>query len=139
MIRAQKVAVSGVVATLVDVFLLFLLAEVLHVFVSVAAFLSALGGGVTNFLLNKYWAFQDRTPITVKQTGAYAAVSFINAVFVAGLVHLFAVELEQHWLLSKTIAAIIVFVAWSYPAQARFVFSSHSDSPLAAKDETAEE
>ncbi len=127
------------IATLVDVLFLYVLGQILGVFVSVAAFLAALAGGVTNFTLNKYWAFQDRSPVTFKQAGAYALVSLLNAVFVAALVHLFAVTLGQHWLLSKTIAAVIVFVAWSYPAQSKFVFSSSVAESNLVEDEAAEQ
>ena len=120
--ESARAAVSSGIATGVDVLLLIALVEVGSVFVSLAAFLAALAGGVTNFVLNKVWAFKDGSPWSVSQVGRYALVSLVNAALVAGAVHLFAVVAGLAYLLAKALAAVLVFVAWSYPAQAKFVF-----------------
>jgi putative flippase GtrA len=53
--RLMRVGVSGIVATTVDVTALVLLVELLRSHVTIAAFLAASLGGVTNFFINKYW------------------------------------------------------------------------------------
>ena len=83
---------------------------------------SALAGAVTNFTVNKYWAFAERTPIDPRQVVAYALVSLMTALFVANAVHVLAVIVGVPYLGAKGIAAVLVFALWSYPAQARFVF-----------------
>lgn len=120
--RMMRVGVSGAVATAVDVAMLVFLVEVAGVYVTLAAFLAAATGGVTNFVLNKFWAFQDHSPIAIRQVSSYAFVSLLTAAFVAASVHLFAVMMGLPYLLAKAAAATLVFLCWSYPAQAKLVF-----------------
>src|SRR5262245_13847489 len=112
-----RVGVSGVVATGIDVATLVFLVEVVGCHVTLAAFLAATLGGVSNFLINKYWAFRERSPIDVRQVSVYAFVSLVTAAFVAAAVHLLAVVLVLPYLLAKAIAAVLVFLVWTYPAQ----------------------
>jgi putative flippase GtrA len=117
-----KLGTSGVIATAIDVATLIVLVEIASAHVTVAAFLAATAGGVVNFLLNKYWAFQDRTRIGLRQVSTYALVSLVTAMFVASSIHVLAVLVGLPYLLAKAIAAVLVFLFWSYPAQARIVF-----------------
>ena len=128
-----RVGLSGVLATALDVSALVVLIEVFGVYVTIAAFVAAISGGVANFLVNKFWAFGDRTSIGVRQIATYAFVSLTTGLFVAGAVHIFAVGLGWPYLIAKAIAAALVFVAWSYPAQAKLVFrDARAKSRLAA-------
>jgi putative flippase GtrA len=116
--------VSGVVATGIDIAALVLLVEALGSHVTLAAFLAATLGGVSNFLINKYWAFRERSPIDLRQVTVYSFVSLITAAFVAVAVHVLAVVMVLPYLWAKAIAALLVFVVWTYPAQSRLVFPS---------------
>lgn len=131
-----RVGVSGVVATSLDVGTLIFLVEVLRSHVTVAAFLAATLGGVCNFLINKYWAFRDSSRIDLRQVTVYAFVSLVTAAFVAATVHLLAVVLIVPYLLAKAIAAALVFLVWTYPAQSRLVFPlTAATEPSAPLDE----
>ena len=122
MTKLMRVGVSGVVATSIDIAALVFLVEALGSHVTLAAFLAAALGGVCNFLINKYWAFRDGAPIDLRQVTVYAFVSLVTAAFVAATVHLLAVVMVLPYLLAKAIAAVVVFLVWTYPAQARLVF-----------------
>ncbi len=121
-----RVGVSGVVATGIDIATLVLLVEVVRSHVTLAAFLAAALGGVCNFLINKYWAFRDRSPIELRQVTVYSFVSLITAAFVAAVVHVLAVVMVVPYLVAKAIAAVLVFLVWTYPAQSRLVFPGAS-------------
>src|SRR5690606_33338973 len=81
-------------------------------------------GGIANFLINKYWAFDDEAPLEIRQITLYAMVSVVTAAFVAVAVHILAVLIGLPYLLAKAIAAALVFLCWTYPAQSRLVFPS---------------
>src|SRR5262245_30824185 len=119
MTKLVRVGVSGVVATSLDIAALVFLVEAMRSHVTLAAFLAAALGGVCNFLINKYWAFRDGSPIDLRQVTVYAFVSLVTAAFVAATVHLLAVVMVLPYLLAKAIAAVLVFLVWTYPAQAR--------------------
>jgi putative flippase GtrA len=132
-----RVGVSGVIATSLDVAALVFLVEALRSHVTLAAFLAATLGGVCNFLINKYWAFRDGSPIDLRQVTVYAFVSLVTAAFVAATIHLLAVVLIVPYLLAKAIAAALVFLVWTYPAQSRLVFpltAGAAPSPLDEPD-----
>jgi putative flippase GtrA len=127
--RMMRVGVSGVVATGVDVAALILLVELFRSHVTIAAFLAAALGGVTNFVINKYWAFDDDAPLEIRQVAIYALVSLVTAAFTAAAIHILAVLIGIPYLIAKAIAAALVFVIWTYPAQARLVFPDAADVP----------
>ena len=120
--RMVKVGLSGMLATVLDVSALIALVEFFGVYVTIAAFVSAISGASANFLVNKFWAFEDHSAIDAKQVISYALVALTTAFLVAGAVHVFAVVIGWPYLAAKALAAILVFLAWGYPAQAKFVF-----------------
>jgi putative flippase GtrA len=123
--------VGGVVATLLDVSLLAILVK--HgVAIGVAAFFAAAAGAVMNFVLNKYIAFRDRSPVTLQQLSRFGAVAVATAMLMAVAMHVVAVKLGVHFLLAKAICAAIVFAIWTFPAQRRLVFARRFDRDAGA-------
>ena len=115
--------VSGGAATVMDVSTLVLLVQ--HgTPVALAAFVACAAGAVVCFTLNKYIAFRDRSRITWQQLGRFGLVAVTTAVLMALSMELFAVKLGVPYLLAKVICAVLVFVAWGYPAQRRLVFET---------------
>jgi putative flippase GtrA len=114
---------GGIAATLVDVAILVLLVEVIGLSIPVAAFLASAAGAVMNFVLNKYIAFRDRSPITFQQVVRFGAVAVATALLMALAMKLVAVELGVPYIAAKLLCAVTVFMVWTYPAQRKLVFS----------------
>jgi putative flippase GtrA len=113
--------VGGAVGSLLDVAILVLLVEHGQP-VAGAAFCGAAAGGVTNFALNKYVAFRDRSPITGRQLARFGLVAVAAAMLMAIAMQLVAVELGVPYLIAKLVCAAGVFAVWTFPAQRRLVF-----------------
>ncbi|HET7505296.1 MAG TPA: GtrA family protein [Kofleriaceae bacterium] len=112
---------GGAMGSLLDVAVLVLLVE--HgAPVAPAAFTGAAAGAVTNFVLNKYLAFRDRSPINGRQLARFGIVAVATALLLAGAMQLVAVQLGVPYLIAKLICAALVFAVWTYPAQRRLVF-----------------
>ena len=112
---------GGAVATLVDVSVLVHMVQ--HgAPIAGAAFSGAAAGAVMNFVWNKYIAFRDRSPISPRQLVRFGLVAVATALLMALAMHVVAVMLGVPYLLAKLICAVVVFVAWTYPAQRRLVF-----------------
>lgn len=117
---------GGIAATAVDVGLLVL--QVKHgTPVALAAFLSAAAGAAVGFTMNKYIAFRDRSRISGMQVARFGAIAVLTALLMALVMHVFAVELHVPVIVAKAICSALVFLAWTYPAQRRFVFRRPSD------------
>ncbi len=113
---------GGVVATVVDVSLLVLMVES-GVSVPVAAFMASCVGAAVNFVVNKYIAFRDRTPVSIPQLLRFGAVAVATALWMAVAMKVVAGGLGVPYVIAKPVCAVRVFVAWTYPAQRRLVFA----------------
>ena len=118
---------GGIAATVVDVVVLTTLVE-LGVAVALAAAIGVLAGAVAGFGASKYVAFRDRTPLSVRQVGAFGLVAVGTALLMAIAMQVSAVWLGVPYLLAKALCAAVLFFAWSLPAQKRFVFEMPSPS-----------
>jgi putative flippase GtrA len=112
---------GGVTATLLDITVLWTLVRT-GVPIPIAAFFGAISGAVACFVINKRVAFADRTPITFEQVGRFSLVAVATALLMAAAMQVVAVWFRVPVLVAKLVCAAVVFVAWSYPAQKKFVF-----------------
>lgn len=119
---------GGAVGTCFDITLLVLLVESGRS-IPVAAFLAAGVGAATNFLLNKYVAFRDRSPITLQQLGRFAGVAVATALLMSLAMKVIAVELGVPYMVAKLASAAVIFAVWTFPAQRRLVFKPVLRSP----------
>jgi putative flippase GtrA len=113
---------GGVVGTMFDVVTLLLLVKLTPSSIPLAAFLAAGVGAVVCFLMNKYIAFRDGTPVTVEQVVRFGLVAVATGILTAGAMKIVAVDLHVPVIIAKAICAAAVFAAWTFPAQRRFVF-----------------
>ncbi len=120
--RVMKVGCSGALAAVVDVSVLLALVELFGVSVVIAVFIAASSGAVASFIVNKYWAFGDKAPITVLQVSTFVGVALGSAFGVSAVVQLLSVQLGLPYLLAKGIGALVLFAFWTYPVQSRVVF-----------------
>jgi putative flippase GtrA len=121
-LRAPLAAAGGgLVATGIDVALLVLLVS-RGVPVAAAAFVASLAGAVASFTCGKYVAFRDGAPVDLAQLARFALVVVVGAGFMAAAMRLLVGVLGAPVLAAKLACAALVFAAWSYPAQRRFVF-----------------
>jgi len=121
-----KTAMSGAAASVVDVACIVALVELLGVGVGAAAFLAACTGATVSFTLNKFWAFRCRRAVQADQVATFAGVTLVTATFNAVTVHVASAMLGAPYLVAWLVAAVGVFLAWSYPAQSRLVFQPES-------------
>lgn len=119
--RIATSGASGAIATVVDVSVLIALVHA-RLAVAAAAFVSASAGAVTCYLLNKHVTFRDRTPTSFAQIARFALVALATALLLAVGMQWLAVDLGVPYLVAKVVCSVVVFVAWSYPAQRRLVF-----------------
>ena len=113
---------GGVVGSVFDVVTLLLLVKLTPASIPLSAFLAAGVGAVVCFVMNKYIAFRDGTGVTFEQVGRFALVAVATGILTAGGMKIVAVDLHVPVILAKAICAAVVFIAWTFPAQRRFVF-----------------
>lgn len=108
-------AAVGLVATAVDLGVLALIVGALHRSPTLANVPGLLAGAAVQFWGNKYFAFEDRSPVVLAQAtgfGAVTALTFLlNALGYELVVNTFAV----HYLLARPLSEVLVYVGFTFP------------------------
>jgi len=116
---------GGAAATAVDMSTLVLMVR--HgTPIPAAAFVAAGAGAVVGFTINKHIAFRDPRKVTVQQLGRFGVVAVLTALLMAAAMEVVAVKLGVPYVIAKVICSVVVFAAWTYPAQRRLVFPARS-------------
>lgn len=118
----SRATVTSIAATVVDFSMLYTLVEWGHVYYVVATACAAACGAVTNFALNRFWAFDARHHKIGHQGVRYAAVSAGSLLLNTGLVFCFTEFGGLRYLVSKAVASVTVGWAWNYPLHRYYVF-----------------
>jgi putative flippase GtrA len=116
----------GLVATGLDVIVLTTLVES-GAPIAFSSALAAAVGAIGGFAGNKYIAFRDRSPLTLRQVLTFGGIALGTALLLALSMEIVAVHLGVPYLLAKAVCATALFFAWSLPAQRRFVFAQRND------------
>lgn len=120
-----KAALSGIAATIIDLLALVVLVERFSLPVSPAVGIAALAGASLNFMLNKHWAFQEDSTTSTTQVVQFIAVALVTALLLSLGVTLFPTSCP--YVVAKLTCSIAVFLLWTYPVQAKFVFNNRKD------------
>ena len=99
---------GGAVGTGLDLGCLVLMVK--HgVSVPVATFIAALAGAVTNFVINKYVAFRDPSPLNLRQLARFGFVAVAAALLMSVAMKIVAVKLGAPVVFAKLACAAVVF------------------------------
>ncbi len=108
-------------ATLVDLGLLYSLTEFLHVWYFYSAVFAYFIGMLTNYSLNKYLNFRNRSKQIIPQFGLFATVALIGFGF-NQLVLYSLVEFAKLWYISAKFIAVFIVMFWSFYGHKKLTF-----------------
>lgn len=129
MLRSAACGGSG---TLVDLAVMIALVELFTTPYGLAAVLGAGAGAGVSFTANRWWAYEDKRTVDRRQIFAFALVALGSMAINGAVVHLLASVMGVPYLIAKCVGTLVVFAAWTYPVQSRFVFDGR-DLALAAR------
>ena len=118
----SKANITAFAATIADVGTLTFCVEILGIYYVWATALGAIAGAITNFWLNRIWAFDHDGMAAHKQGFRYALVAGGSLLLNTGLVFFFTEVGHLRYLSSKAVAALAVGWLWNYPLHRYFVF-----------------
>lgn len=117
---------SAILATTIDFGLSFILAELVSIWYVAASFIGAVSGGIVNCVVNYRWVFKAKgirkNTMAIKYFTVWTGSILLNT-----LGTYIATELSgEHFIISKTLVAIIVAILWNYQLQRRYVFKARN-------------
>jgi len=117
--RAQA---SSLIATLVDFFTTLILVELFMQHYLMASVLGAIAGAVTNFMINRQWAFNATEESVRKQSMRYVLVWTGSLMLNTSGLYLLTYFLNIKYIISKIIVSLIVGIGFNYVLQKKYVF-----------------
>lgn len=119
-----KAQLNSVISTLVDFTVTILLKQLVGTWYLLASMLGAITGGITNFLLGRYWVYKASEQQWKKQLARYALIWTGSLLLNTLALYWLTDVLHLHYLLSKTIVTIAVAMGYNFILQKYFVFSA---------------
>jgi putative flippase GtrA len=129
--RFIRSSLTSLLTTLFDFAVLTGCVELLHVNYVLATWLGTVVGSLSNFAINKRWAFKGSVVPLPHQLGRFVLVQAGSSGWNTLGVWLMTRYGGLQYQVSKAIIAAVVAVAWNYPMNRVFVF--------ARKDQAASE
>ncbi|MEP6652270.1 MAG: GtrA family protein [Myxococcales bacterium] len=123
--------VTSLFTTALDFATLIGLTELAGVNYVVATWLGTVVGALSNFLINRNWAFRARGKHYGPQFARFLLVQVAASAFHTGGVWGLTTTGGVPYPISKAIVSVAVYLLWNYPLNRRFVFSHsrRSDGP----------
>lgn len=118
----SKASASALAATLADFGSLTIFVEVFHGFYPYGVSIGAFMGALTNFVINRYWAFEAHTKPLPGQIFRYSVVSIGSLLLNTAGVYWITEKFGLYYLASKVGVALFVGVFFNYPLQRHFVY-----------------
>lgn len=122
MITFIKAQSSSLLATLVDFVLTLALAELFGLWYAAANMMGIVGGGITNFIINRDWVFNGPQQGLRRQIVRYLIVWCGNVFLNTTGVYLATEHLALQYLISKIVVSLVVGWGYNYQLQKNFVF-----------------
>jgi putative flippase GtrA len=129
--RFVRSGLTSLLTTAFDFAVLTGCVELLHVNYVLATWLGTVVGSLSNFTINKHWAFKGSAVPLPHQLGRFVLVQAGSSGWNTLGVWLLTRYGGLQYQISKVIIAAVVAVAWNYPMNRVFVF--------ARKDQTSSE
>ena len=118
-----KFCVVGTIGAIIDIGGLYILVEFFGLHYLLGAAISFTLAVINNYLLNKYWTFQNKSKNHTKQFICFLLVSIGGLLINLGIMYLLVEILFVWYLLAKAVASIIVLF-WNFLMNKYITFKS---------------
>lgn len=122
-VQLARYLIVGGLSFVVDFGLLYYLTEVFLINYLISAALSFTSGVVVNYLLSIFWVFKKRNVANrVNEFFIFTTIGAVGLILNEIFIWLFTDLLTTHYLLSKVLAAILIFL-WNFFARRYILFN----------------
>lgn len=125
LIQLFRYTFVGGTAFIVDLGLLYLLTEYLHIHYIISASLSFIAGLLVNYIISTHWVFDRKSSIVTNKSFEFLLFSLIGIIGLAlndSLIWVLTEFCSLYYILSKIVTAILVYL-WNFFARKYFIFN----------------
>ncbi len=117
----MKFCVVGTIGGVINLGLLYVFTEGFHIWYLISAAFAFTVAVINNFVLNKYWTFQNRAPEIPRQFVFFFFVSVVSLTINLSVLYVLT-EYVGMWYIEAQILAILVAVSNNYLGNKKFTF-----------------
>ncbi|MBP1677501.1 MAG: polysaccharide synthesis protein GtrA [Bacteroidetes bacterium] len=122
-IQLLRYIVAGGIAFAIDVAILWLLTEHLHIYYLVSSTISFIIGLITSYLISILWVFDEkRIKNKTIEIIIFGIIGGVGLILTSFFMWLFTSVLLFYYLYSKIITTVIVFI-WNFIAKKKILFT----------------
>jgi len=122
-IQLLRYIVAGGIAFAIDVAILWLLTEHLHIYYLVSSTISFIIGLITSYLISVLWVFDEkRIKNKTIEIIIFGIIGGVGLILTSFFMWLFTSVLLFYYLYSKIITTVIVFI-WNFIAKKKILFT----------------
>lgn len=118
----SRSALTSLFTTALDFGTLTGLVELVHVNYVLATWLGTVVGSLSNFTINRVWAFDARDRPGTGQFARFLVAQAAATLLHTGGVWFFTAVLGLPYQASKLVISVLVYLGWNYPMNRWFVF-----------------
>jgi len=117
-----KFNIVSIIATSVDFIVFLLLKDLFEIYYIIATVLGAISGGITAFILNRNWVFQQKDKLLNSQI-LYFIIVWIGSILLNTLgIYLLVEYAKINTTISKIIISILVGILFNFTMNKYYVF-----------------
>ncbi len=124
-VQFVKFCMVGSIGGVIHLGVLYILTEYFHIWYILSAAIGFTAGVINNFILNKYWTFQDRAPQIPRQFVSFFVISVVSLAINLSVLYILT-EYVGIWYMAAQLMAILVALSNNYLSNRRFTFGQAS-------------
>ncbi len=117
-----RFAISGGIATIVDLSLLYTFTEFFHIWYLFSAALSFVVGSITHYSISRLWVFSSNNGDRIKEFISFFTIHSMNLSISLTLVFIL-VEYAQMWYILAKILTVLITTFVNFFLQRKFTFN----------------
>ncbi len=118
-----RFSISGGVATLVDISLLYILTEYIGIWYLISSIFSFITGSITHFTISRHWVFKNFKKTFWHQYKSFFAIHLGGlAINITGL-YILVEYFDIYYILAKLLV-VVLGVTWTFFANKKFTFNN---------------
>lgn len=117
-----KANMAAVIASAADYTITIVAVHFFSIHAVSATVTGTISGGILNFLLGRFWAFNETQTSSYQQAYKYLLVWIGNLLLTACGMYLLTKYAVMHYAIAKLVTAVIIALTYNYPLQRNYVF-----------------
>ena len=118
-----RFSLSGTIATLIDIILLYILTEYVGIWYLISSIFSFMAGSIAHFNISRHWVFKNHQQTFWRQYRSFFIIHLGGLTINTAGLYILVQFLHLYYILAK-LMVVVLGVSWTFTANKKFTFKS---------------